>query len=90
MATVGKVIYDGHGNGTAVFTQSAGGVIGKGSAPGTYTVNTDCTGSKNFGGSGGINYDFVITADGREIVWIITNAGVTMFGRAVRLDDSRN
>ena len=91
VASVGKVTYDGRGNGQAVFTQSVAGVITqKGTATGTFTVNSDCTGSKNFGGTGGLNYDFVITADGREIFWIITNPGMVLSGRAIRLDNSRN
>ncbi len=89
-AAVGKVIYDGRGNGQATFSQSlAGAITQKATAPGTYTVNSDCTGSKNFGGPAGNNYDFVVTADGREIFWMVTNAGTVLSGRAVRLDDSR-
>ena len=88
--SIGKVTYDGRGNGQATFTQSVAGVISRGTAPGTYMVNSDCTGSKNFGGAGGVNYDFVITADGREIVWIITNAESVVTGRAIRLDNSSN
>jgi hypothetical protein len=91
VATVGKVTYDGQGNGQVTFTRSVAGVISqKVTATGTYMVNSDCTGSKNFGGPGGTNYDFVVTADGREIVWIVTNAGTVLSGRAVRLDNSRN
>ena len=66
------------------------GVVSKGSALGTYTVNSDCTGSKNFGGAGGTNYDFVITADGREIFFIVTDKGSVVSGRAVRLDNNTN
>ena len=89
-AAMGKVTYDGRGNGDAIFTQSVAGTISsKLRATGTYTVNPDCTGSKNFGGPSGTNYDFVVTADGREIVWIVTNAGTVLSGRAIRLDDSR-
>ena len=89
-AAMGKVTYDGRGNGDAIFTQSVAGTISrKISAAGTYTVNADCTGSKNFGGPSGTNYDFVVTADGREIIWIVTNAGAVLSGRAIRLDDSR-
>jgi hypothetical protein len=65
-----------------------GGVISKGAATATYTVNSDCTGSRSF--SSGTNFDFVVTADGREIFWIVTNAGTVLSGRAVRLDNSRN
>jgi hypothetical protein len=90
-ATVGKVTYDGRGNGQATYSQSVGGVVTqKSAATGTYTVNADCTGSKNFGGPGGTNYDFVVTADGREIFFMITNGGTVLSGRAVRLDNSRN
>lgn len=89
-ASVGKVTYDGRGNGQASGTGSTGGVISRGTYSGTYTVNSDCTGKKNFGGTSGINYDFVITADGREIVYVITNTGMVVSGRAVRLDNSRN
>lgn len=89
-AAMGKVTYDGRGNGDVVFTQTvAGSVSQKIRVTGTYTVNSDCTGSKNFGGASGTNYDFVITADGREIVWIVTNAGTVVSGHATRLDDSR-
>jgi hypothetical protein len=87
VATRGKVTYDGHGNGQATFTQSTGGYVQKFvAAPGVYTVNTDCTGSKTFGGT--TNYDFVVTPDGREITWIVTNAGAVFTGNAVRLDSS--
>jgi len=89
-ASVGKVIYDGQGNGQSSSTQSVGGVTGRGTSTATYTVNSDCTGTKTFGGTGGTTMDFVITADGREIFWIVTNAGTVLSGRAVRLDKSRN
>ncbi len=87
---VGKVTYDGHGDGQSTFTTSVAGVISRPVAvPGVYTVNPDCTGSKTFGGA--TDYDFVVTPDGREIYWIVTNAnsGSLFTGRAVRLDNSR-
>jgi hypothetical protein len=90
IASVGKVTYDGHGNGQSTSTTSVDGVISRGTATAVYTVNPDCTGSKTFGGPGGTTFDFVITADGREIVWIVTNAGRVVSGRAIRLDNSRN
>ena len=85
---VGKVTYDGHGNGQSTFTRSVAGVISRPVAvPGVYTVKPDCTGSKTFGGT--TDYDFVVTPDGREITWIVTNsgAGALFTGRAVRLDN---
>lgn len=87
VVSVGKVTYDGHGNGQSTFTRSVAGVISRPVAvPGVYTVKPDCTGSKTFGGA--TDYDFVVTPDGREITWIVTNsgAGALFTGRAVRLD----
>jgi hypothetical protein len=88
VVSVGKVTYDGHGNGQSTSTKSAAGVISRSVAvPGVYTVKSDCTGSKTFGGA--TDYDFVVSPDGREIVWIVTNsgAGALFTGRAVRLDN---
>ena len=82
-----KVTYDGRGGGVSSGTQSVAGTITRTKSTATYTVNSDCTGSKNFEGT---TYDFMITADGREIFFIVTNAGVVLSGRAVRLDNSRN
>jgi hypothetical protein len=58
-------------------------------APGLQVHRRNNVASGEIGTSGTI-FDFVITADGREIFWIITNAGRVISGRAVRLDDSRN
>ena len=85
--TVGKVTYDGRGGGASSGTQSVAGTISRGKSTATYTVNPDCTGSKNFEGT---TFDFVVTADGREIFFIVTNAGTVISGRAVRLDNNRN
>ena len=86
--SVSKVTYDGRGGGLATGTTSVAGVISRSmEIPGVYTVNSDCTGTKIFGGK--TNFDFVITPDGREITWIVTNAGYNAFstGRAVRMDN---
>ena len=85
--TVGKVTYDGRGGGVSSGTSSVAGTISRSKSTATYTVNADCTGSKNFEGT---TFDFVVTADGREIFFIVTNAGTVISGRAVRLDNSRN
>jgi hypothetical protein len=88
VVSLGKVTYDGQGNGQATGTNSTLGVISRFVAvPGVYTVNRDCTGSKIFGGA--TTYDFVVTPDGREITWIVTNpySGSLFTGRAVRMDN---
>jgi hypothetical protein len=87
VAMRGMVTYDGQGNGQATFTQSSGGFVQKFVAvPGVYRVNADCTGSKTFGGT--TTYDFMVTPDGREITWIVTNSGAVLTGNAVRQDSS--
>ena len=86
--SVSKVTYDGQGNGLSTGTTSVAGVISRSvDVPGVYTVNRDCTGSKIFGGA--TNFDFVVTPDGREITWIVTNAfaGSLFTGHAVRMDN---
>ena len=88
VVSVSKVTYDGQGNGQSTGTTSVAGVISRSVAvPGVYTVNPDCTGSKIFGGA--TTFDFVVTPDGREITWIVTNAfaGSLFTGRAVRMDN---
>ena len=88
VVSVSKVTYDGQGNGQSTGTTSTAGVISRSVAvPGVYTVNPDCTGSKTFGGV--TNFDFVVTPDGREITWIVTNAfaGSLFTGRAVRMEN---
>ena len=84
---IGKVTYFGDGTGSLTFsTSSTGGTVSRisGPVPGTYTVKSDCTGSKVFGGVQ--HYDFVIAPDGRVITWIVTDAGVSVSGQAVRMD----
>lgn len=87
-ATLGRVTYDGVGAGKVTSTSSLGGAISRDpGTPVTYTVNANCTGTKS---AGGTTFDFVITADGRELLYIVTNAGTVVSGRAIRLDNSRN
>jgi hypothetical protein len=82
IATVGIVTYDGQGGGTSTSTTSVNGSIIRGTSPGTFVVNRDCTGTKTFGTN---NFDFVITPDGSKITWIITNPGAAVTGTAVRV-----
>jgi len=87
-AVLGKATYDGVGGGKVISTSSVGGAISRDpGTPVTYTVNANCTGTKS---AGGTTFEFVIGADGRELFYIVTNAGTVISGRAVRLDNSRN
>lgn len=89
ITTVGLIIYNGDGSGTAVFSTTTvnGASSAKSNVPISFTVNSDCTGSKVLGTT---HMNFVITPDGTTITWIITDNGVTMMGTGVRLKRSRD
>jgi hypothetical protein len=84
IASVGLVIYNGDGTGTLIFNTTT--VNGESSTaskvPATFTVNSDCTGSKTIGTT---HFNFVITPDGSTITWIVTDSGVTMTGTGIRI-----
>ncbi len=82
VAAVGLIIYDGKGNLTNPFTVSVNGAIDSVPATGTYTVNSDCTGTVTQTGG---NYHFVVAADGSKVFWIETDPGTVISGSAVRL-----
>jgi len=83
IAAVSLVIYSGDGTGMLVSGTRivAGQAVTLSNVPATFTVNSDCTGSKTIGAT---TYNFVITPDGSKITWIVTSAGVTMMGTGVR------
>lgn len=86
IASVGFVTYDGHGDGVSTTTTSVNGVASQSTTTGSFTVNGDCSGTKTFGsGPAATHFNFVITPDGAQITWIVTNAGVVMTGTAVRV-----
>jgi hypothetical protein len=82
---VGIRTYDGEGNFTQVQSEkraSTPAVIDV-QGSGTYTVNSDCTGTHTT--ATGIQARFVIVAKGNEIRWIVVSAPVlTISGHAVR------
>lgn len=75
---VGVVTFDGTGN---VSTNYAGAINGSPftnqTGSGTYTVNSDCTGSVSFtaGDAAGTHANMVIIGGGPEIFCLITDAG---------------
>jgi hypothetical protein len=84
-AVVGVSTYDGKGNFQFTATASANGTIFRGTGPGTYTVNRDCTGKQTFGPDLA-HYDFVVSPDGRKITYIQTDAGAVVTVTSVRLE----
>jgi hypothetical protein len=77
-ANVGVVTFDGAGNlsvtGTFVFESSGGQRFGPDT--GTYTVNSDCTGTAT-DDTAGIHFDIVTVDGGKEFLGIQTDIGTT-------------
>ena len=77
-AEVGRQTFDGKGNTDATATFSANGNIQAVKITGSYTVNSDCTGTMTLNVSPlGLvaNLDFVIDDDGAELRAIVTDSG---------------
>lgn len=88
ISAVGEITYDGQGNSIATVTLSVNGTIHSGvTVTGTYTVNSDCTGSHTE--SDGSHYDFVVTTEGNTASWIEVDSGTVVSGTEVRLPASR-
>jgi len=68
----GLVTFDGNGNLSAAETVSLGGLIHPVNLPGTYTVNSDCTGTLT---TANAHLNLVIVRNGREILAINTDPG---------------
>ena len=78
-AEVGRQTFDGKGNTDATATVSSNGNIQPVTIQGTYTVNTDCTGSMTLyvlPFQSTVHADFVIDRDGAELRAIGTDSGV--------------
>ena len=88
ISAAGEITYDGQGNSIATVTLSVNGTIHSGvTVTGTYTVNSDCTGSHSE--SDGAHYDFVVTPDGNTASWIEVDSGTVVSGTEIRLPVSR-
>jgi hypothetical protein len=83
ITAVGRIDFDGQGNFVNPTTASVNGVIITSTEVGTYTVNSDCTGSEV--ATDGAHYNFVISPDGSRFDWISTVPGRTVNGTAIRL-----
>lgn len=80
-AGAGVVQYDGAGNFSASWTNALNGRILPGlAAAGTYTVNSNCTGSLSFttGDVTDVTANIVIVGGGVEVFAIDTTAGATL------------
>jgi hypothetical protein len=82
VVAVGLIMYDGKGNLVNPFTLSVNGTISSNTAIGTYTVNSDCTGTVTQTGG---NFNFVVAADGSQVFWIEIDPSTVISGSAQRL-----
>jgi hypothetical protein len=79
-AAAGVFTFDGAGNVSTVFTVSVNGGIEVGdTSSGTYTVNSDCTGTLSLttGAVAGYDINFVMIGGGPEVFGVSTTPGVT-------------
>ena len=82
IAGVGLVTFDGNGNLSASETVSVGGLITPVNVPGTYTVNSDCTGT--FITTPNAHLNLVILRNGREIQAVNTVPGSVILDNFVK------
>jgi hypothetical protein len=76
-AGIALLTFDGRGNYKEKYTVSFGGWIGRVEGSGTYTVNSDCTGTRvlNVTGADQVSFDFVIADAAREVHELSTRQG---------------
>jgi hypothetical protein len=87
-ANAGMDVYDGNGHVREVYTLSVNGKISRFiRVTGTYTVNSDCTGTARY--SDGTRYDQFIAPDGSQIVFVQTNRGTVVAASELRVTARR-
>ena len=88
IAVTGKDIFYGNGHFDSLVTISIGGnIIRNVAAPGTYTVNSDCTATAiiHMTSAPDVHEDWVVAPDGDEIFAIETDSGTTFSGTIRRV-----
>jgi hypothetical protein len=89
-AAIGVQSFDGKGNTAATSTVSVNGDVHRVTINGTYTVNSDCTGSMTltFSPSGLVNHlDFLVFSNGAKLQGIRTDPGVVGTGNYRKLPE---
>jgi hypothetical protein len=77
----GLVTFDGNGNLSASETVSVGGLVDPVNAMGTYTVNSDCTGTFT---NPHARLNLVIVRNGREILAVNTDPGNVVLDKFIK------
>jgi hypothetical protein len=83
IAAIGVTKFDGHGHFTGTDTVNINGSGGiSESSTGTYTVNSDCTGTtvQTFPDGRVVNTSFVIVKNGKEFLFLNTSPGLVITG----------
>ncbi len=82
IAYVAQVILDGHGIVSGSGTFDVNGTIFTATINGTYTENSDCTGTLQFtpSGSSTLHFNFIVANIGKEILLIETDANSLVVG----------
>ena len=82
IAYVAQVILDGNGNVSGSGTFDVNGTIASAPIKGTYTENSDCTGTAQITPKGAslLNFNFVVVNSGKEILLIETDANTVVVG----------
>jgi hypothetical protein len=76
-----QAILDGHGHVSGSGTFDVGGTVTSTSISGTYTENSNCTGTAQIkAGTSTLNFHFVVVAAGKEILMIQTDSGTAVGG----------
>jgi hypothetical protein len=85
---IGTIYFDGKGGIVNPFTASIAGSILRASATGTYTINSDCSGTDTLTvGANNMAYDIRVSPDGSKVDYIETDSGTVASGSASRLKD---
>jgi len=82
---MGRIVRDGSGGASSVTTVDVDGTISILKSKGTYTTNSNCTGTSQFTDSGGTTHYATILVDGGdEILSLGTDAQSVVSGTAQR------
>jgi hypothetical protein len=88
VAAAGLFVFDGEGGLIAQDTFNNGVMISHRTGAGTYTVDSDCTGSAQLGGGfASFSFYFVIVSREREFSLLVTNPGTLQPGVAIATGD---
>jgi hypothetical protein len=82
ISEAGVYIFNGDGQFSTTNTLSFGGLIFPRKAKGTYSVNSDCTGSVNI--EEGVTFDFAISRWAKEMRFVVTTPTVSVSGTMTR------